>query len=106
MKALVVEGGAMRGIFAAGVLDSFIENGYQPFDFAIGVSAGASNLVGYLAQQHKRSYQVITQLATNREFFNPKRCIKGGNLVDVKWLVSESDRLTLIHIRRCRRITI
>ncbi|MDC5806930.1 patatin family protein [Vibrio europaeus] len=92
MKAIVVEGGAMRGIFAAGVLDSFIENGYQPFDFAIGVSAGASNLVGYLAQQQNRSYQVITTLATNSEFFNPKRFIKGGNLVDVKWLVSESEK--------------
>ncbi|KJY84920.1 phospholipase [Vibrio galatheae] len=92
MKALVVEGGAMRGIFAAGVLDSFLEQDYQPFDFAIGVSAGASNLVGYLAKQKNRSYQVITQLATNRQFFNPTRFIKGGNLVDVNWLVTESAR--------------
>jgi predicted patatin/cPLA2 family phospholipase len=37
---LVVEGGAMRGIFASGVLDAFIEHDYRPFDFAIGVSAG------------------------------------------------------------------
>tara|TARA_Y100001956_G_scaffold77980_1_gene89109 strand:+ start:2658 stop:3524 length:867 start_codon:yes stop_codon:yes gene_type:complete len=92
MKALVVEGGAMRGIFAAGVLDSFIENSYYPFDFAIGVSAGASNLVGYLSKQRHRSKKVITQLATDKTFFNPKRFIKGGNLVDVKWLVSESNR--------------
>lgn len=92
MKALVVEGGAMRGIFAAGVLDSFIEHNHHPYDFAIGVSAGASNLVGYLAKQHKRSYNVITGLATNRQFFSPKRFLKGGNLVDVKWLVSESDK--------------
>ncbi len=37
--ALVVEGGAMRGIFAAGVLDGFIDHQYNPFDFCIGVSA-------------------------------------------------------------------
>lgn len=92
MKALVVEGGAMRGIFAAGVLDSFIEQDYYPFDFAIGVSAGASNLVGYLSKQQYRSKKVITQLATDRRFFNLKRFIKGGNLVDVKWLVAESNR--------------
>lgn len=65
MKALVVEGGAMRGIFAAGVLDTFIEENYYPFDFTVGVSAGASNLVGYLSKQKRRSYEVITTLATD-----------------------------------------
>ncbi|WP_394125657.1 patatin family protein [Vibrio hepatarius] len=91
MKAIVVEGGAMRGIFAAGVLDRFIESDYFPFDFAIGVSAGTSNLVGYLAKQQKRSYNVITSLATSRSFFDPKRFLKGGSLVDVQWLVSQSE---------------
>ncbi|EGA67987.1 phospholipase [Vibrio sinaloensis DSM 21326] len=92
MKALVVEGGAMRGIFAAGVLDSFIEQDYYPYDFAIGVSAGSSNLAGYLAKQPKRSLQVITQLATDRCFYNPKRFLKGGNLIDVDWLIRESEQ--------------
>lgn len=91
-KALVVEGGAMRGVFASGVLDSFLERDYSPFDFVIGVSAGASNLVGYLAEQPERSYRVITELATSRKFYNPLRFVKGGNLVDVKWLVEESNR--------------
>jgi predicted patatin/cPLA2 family phospholipase len=40
--ALVIEGGAMRGIFAAGVLDGFIDHNYNPFDFCIGVSASAT----------------------------------------------------------------
>ncbi|WP_394210010.1 patatin family protein [Enterovibrio calviensis] len=85
-RALVVEGGAMRGIFASGVLDEFLDVGFCPFDFAIGVSAGASNLVGYLAKQPKRSYRVVTELATNTTFFNPARFVKGGNLIDVDWL--------------------
>ncbi|OEE85581.1 patatin family protein [Enterovibrio norvegicus FF-162] len=85
-RALVVEGGAMRGIFASGVLDEFLEMGFRPFDFAIGVSAGASNLVSYLAEQPKRSYNVVTELATNTMFFNPARFVKGGNLIDVDWL--------------------
>ena len=92
MKALVVEGGAMRGIFAAGVLDTFIEENYYPFDFTVGVSAGASNLVGYLSKQKRRSYEVITTLATDQAFYNPARFIKGGDLVDVKWLVEESQK--------------
>ena len=46
--ALVVEGGAMRGIFAAGVLDAFIAEDFYPFHHAIGVSAGSTNAIGYL----------------------------------------------------------
>ena len=37
--SLVVEGGAMRGIFAAGVLDEFLAQRYQPFTNYFGVSA-------------------------------------------------------------------
>ena len=38
---LVLEGGAMRGMFTCGVLDVLLENDIK-FDGAIGVSAGAS----------------------------------------------------------------
>lgn len=38
---LVLEGGAMRGLFSAGVLDVFMENGIR-FDGIVGVSAGAA----------------------------------------------------------------
>ncbi|MEZ9681494.1 MULTISPECIES: patatin-like phospholipase family protein [Vibrio] len=91
-KALIVEGGAMRGIFAAGVLDAFMQDDFLPYDFAIGVSAGASNLIGYLSHAPKRSYHVITTMATDKMFFNPARFAKGGNLVDVKWLWNESNQ--------------
>ena len=80
MKAIVVEGGAMRGIFAAGVLDAYMEADFYPYDFAIGVSAGASNLTNYLSKQQKRSYNVITKLATKKQFFDPVRFIKKGHL--------------------------
>lgn len=91
-RALIVEGGAMRGIFASGVLDAFMSEGHRPYDFAIGVSAGASNLLGYVADAPQRSYQVITELATSRRFYNPRRFLKGGDLVDVEWLWRESNR--------------
>ncbi len=89
-QALVVEGGAMRGVFASGVLDSFLEHHYDPFDFYMGVSAGASNLIGYLANQPKRSIKIITQLATDKHFYNPTRFLRGGDLTDVHWLVEQS----------------
>ena len=40
-RGLILEGGAMRGLFTAGVIDVFMENGIE-FDGAIGVSAGAA----------------------------------------------------------------
>ena len=40
---LVLEGGAMRGMFTCGVIDTFMQNGIT-FDGAIGVSAGAAFL--------------------------------------------------------------
>ncbi len=80
----------MRGIFAAGVLDAYLEHEYQPFDFTIGVSAGASNLLGYLAKAKQRSYKVITELATSKDFFSVSRFAVGGNLTDVKWLSDAS----------------
>lgn len=57
---LVVEGGAMRGIFAAGVLDEFLKQNYQPFARYFGVSAGATNVAAYLCKQPMRNYKVIT----------------------------------------------
>ncbi|MBQ8030373.1 MAG: patatin-like phospholipase family protein, partial [Butyrivibrio sp.] len=40
-KGLVMEGGAMRGMFTCGVLDVLMENNIS-FDVAVGVSAGAT----------------------------------------------------------------
>ena len=40
-KGLILEGGAMRGLFTAGVMDVLMENKVA-FDGAIGVSAGAA----------------------------------------------------------------
>jgi predicted patatin/cPLA2 family phospholipase len=39
-RGLVLEGGAMRGLFTAGILDVFLERGIR-FDGLVGVSAGA-----------------------------------------------------------------
>lgn len=85
-SALVVQGGAMRGIFAAGVLDAFIEQQFNSFQFAIGVSAGSTNLIGYLAADHGRSKQILLDHALRAEFINFRRYLRGGHFCDVSWL--------------------
>lgn len=99
-SALVVEGGAMRGIFAAGVLDAFMAHDYNPFDFTVGVSAGATNLIGYLAGDLGRSYRVITDHACRPDFINWKRFLRGGHLCDVHWLWHQSFSDVLLNFDR------
>lgn len=82
---LVLEGGAMRGIFTAGVLDFLLENNIE-FPYVIGVSAGAGNAVNFVARQKGRSKQVIThenepsyygigQLFENKQVLNLNKLI-------------------------------
>lgn len=101
--ALVVEGGAMRGIFAAGVLDAFMQADHYPYDFTIGVSAGATNLTGYIARQPGRNQRIIRKIATQRDFFNPVRALRGGDLTDVDWLWNHAQQqfpLDVSHLNR------
>lgn len=55
---LVLEGGAMRGMYTAGVLDVFLDNNIS-VDMAVGVSAGALFGVNYLSGQKGRVIRYI-----------------------------------------------
>ncbi|MDF1764323.1 MAG: patatin family protein [Oleibacter sp.] len=85
-SALIIEGGSMRGIYAAGVLDEFIRNDFYPFDMYFGVSAGASAVAAYLGKQYGRTYKVITDYCRRPEFKSKRRFFKGGHLIDIDWL--------------------
>jgi predicted patatin/cPLA2 family phospholipase len=84
--ALVVEGGAMRGIFSAGVLDVFLEERFRPFDLTLGVSVGASNVLSYLAGQHGRARRCFLGPMSRPEFIDPWRLLRGGHLLVLDWL--------------------
>ncbi|MBN2595397.1 MAG: patatin family protein [Marinifilaceae bacterium] len=83
--ALVVEGGAMRGIFAAGVLDQFIEMEFNPFHSVLGVSAGAVNAAAYLSRQKKRNFKMFTDYSLRPEYISWKKFLAGGHLMDLDW---------------------
>lgn len=84
--ALVVEGGALRGVFSTGVLDGFLEAGFHPFDFFIGVSSGASNLAAYLAGMKGRNRKIYLDYSLRPEFISLARFLRGGHLMDLDWL--------------------
>ena len=49
---LILEGGGMRGIYTAGVLDFFIDKNIE-VDLVVGVSAGGCHAASYLSKQYK-----------------------------------------------------
>lgn len=98
--ALIVEGGGMRGIFTAGVLDAFMEEKFDPFHLYLGVSSGALNLSSHLAGQYERNYAVITKYGTHPDFINMKKFWRGGHLMDLDWMFEICQREYPVDIER------
>ncbi|USD51949.1 patatin family protein [Vibrio sp. SCSIO 43153] len=85
-RALVVEGGAMRGVFSCGILDHFIKQDFSPFDSFWGVSAGASNLAAYLAKMPGRNLKIYLDYSLRKEFISPTQLLRGGDIMDLDWM--------------------
>lgn len=79
---LVMEGGAMRGMFTAGVLDVLMEQGIA-FDGAIGVSAGAAFGCNYKSHQPGRSIRYNMKYCRDRRYCSLYSLITTGNLYGV-----------------------
>ena len=76
---IVLEGGAMRGLFTAGVLDVFMENGIS-FDSAVGVSAGACFGSNLKSEQTRRSIRYNLRFAKDKRYCSVRSLIKTGDM--------------------------
>jgi predicted patatin/cPLA2 family phospholipase len=88
---LVLEGGGMRGMFTAGVLDSLDEQNLI-FDYVIGVSAGACMGVSYVTRQRGRSRTINISYCQDPRYFSYRNLLKEGNLFSVKFTYEEVPR--------------
>ena len=77
-KGLVLEGGAMRGLWTAGVIDVMMEHGVQP-DGLIGVSAGAAFGCNYKSRQIGRAIRYNTRFAKDPRYSGWKSLLKSGD---------------------------
>ena len=81
---LILEGGAHRAIYTAGVLDVFLENDIK-FDGVIGVSAGAIHGGSFVAKQHGRSINYTLKYAGDKRYMSFYSLLTTGNLVGEKF---------------------
>ena len=76
---LVLEGGGMKGMYTAGVLEFFLDKGIE-FSSCYGVSAGACHMCSYLSKQKKRGYQVAVDYLGQKAYCSVESLIKTGDL--------------------------
>ncbi|MEG0504413.1 MAG: patatin family protein, partial [Raoultibacter sp.] len=81
---LVLEGGAMRGQFTAGVLDFFIDQKFWA-KHVIGTSAGALNGYNYVAGEDGRTCYLNTKYCTDWRYLSLKSFVRTGNAFGVEF---------------------
>lgn len=83
-RGLVLEGGAMRGLWSAGVTDVMMEHGVEP-DGLIGVSAGAAFGCNYKSRQIGRAIRYNTRFAKDARYSGIRSLLRSGNYFNAEF---------------------
>ena len=83
-KGLVLEGGAMRGLFTAGVLDVMMKNEIS-LDGAVGVSAGATFGVNFKSRQIGRTLRYNRNYCSDYRYGSFRSVFKSGDIYEAKF---------------------
>ena len=78
---LVLEGGAMRGMYTAGVLDTFLDKDFW-VNGIISVSAGALFGVNYPSRQKERAIRYNKKFISDKRYISFKSLVSTGNIVN------------------------
>lgn len=82
---LVLEGGGMRGVYTAGVLDALINQNYCA-DYLIGVSAGCTNGASYISWQKERGMRTNINYIDDKRYLSFSSYLKTGSLFGMDFL--------------------
>lgn len=85
---LVLEGGAMRGMYTAGVLDVLMEKGIQA-DGVVGVSAGAVFGCNYISRQVGRAIRYNTKYCQDPRYGDFRSLLRSGNIYEEEFCYHE-----------------
>lgn len=85
---LVLEGGGMRGVYTAGVLEYFLEQDLH-FPYVIGVSAGAAMAASYLSKQKGRNKKVNIEYVSDKRYISWRNYLKQKQLFGMDFIFGE-----------------
>jgi predicted patatin/cPLA2 family phospholipase len=85
---LVLEGGGLRGMYTAGVLDTFLKHRIV-FHYCAGVSAGAAYGASYVSNQVGRNLEINKQFTSDPRYLSFRNLIKTGNIFDSNFVYHE-----------------
>jgi len=80
---LILEGGGMRAVYTAGVLDFFMEQNLY-FAHIYAVSAGSCQACSYLSKQRGRGFHTIVDYLDDKRYCSLYSLIKTGDLFGVE----------------------
>ncbi len=82
---LVLEGGSMRGVYTAGVVDAFLDNDIE-FSSVYGVSAGSCHGASLVSKQKGRAFRVNVDYLDDKNYCSIYSLLTTGNLFGSKML--------------------
>jgi predicted patatin/cPLA2 family phospholipase len=85
---LVLEGGGMRGVYTAGVLEFFMDKNLF-FPYVIGVSAGACNAASYLSRQKERNKRINIGFMGHPRYLSYRNLFRKRQLFDMDFIFNE-----------------
>lgn len=84
----MLEGGSLRGVFTAGVLDVFMEQGIE-LSYVNGVSAGSMCAMNYISKQIGRTIRVDLDYVNDRRFLSFRNMVKNRSIFNFDFLFGE-----------------
>ncbi|MNI72605.1 hypothetical protein D3C73_1285580 [compost metagenome] len=88
MPSLILEGGTLRPIFSAGVMDALLDHDVM-FPYCIGVSAGISNGVSYISRQKRRNLEIVEKYRHDNRYIGYRNFFRCRSLFGLDFVFGE-----------------
>lgn len=87
MIGIVDVGGGMRCVYTSGIYDRLLDENIM-LPYCLGVSAGAANLITYVAKQKGRTLPFYREYAKRKEYMSMENLIKTGSYISLDYVYS------------------
>jgi len=85
---LVLEGGGLRGVYTAGVLDLFLDMDFHA-PYTVAVSAGACQAYSYISRQRGRNFKVSSDFIGDPRYLSFRSLILKGEIFGMDFMFDE-----------------